>query len=61
MLCPHKRKEGYKGPKDEDGAENVILKCEQSQAHVREDEVFSQEVQCLKQLWREENTHHECR
>lgn len=33
--------EGYKSPYDEDGAENVILEGEESQAHVGEDEILS--------------------
>lgn len=56
-----KKRKGYKGPEDEDRTENVILECEQSQAHVREDEVFSQEVKRLKQLRRKQNTHHKSR
>ena len=41
---------GYKSPDDEDGAEDVILEGEQSQTHVGEDEVLSQEVKHLKEL-----------
>lgn len=41
---------GYKGPDDEDGAEDVILEGEQSQTHVGEDEVLSQEVKDLEEL-----------
>lgn len=41
---------GYKSPDDEDGAENVILEGEQSQTHVGEDEILSQEVKDLKEL-----------
>lgn len=48
FLCPLKK--GYKGPYDEERAENVILEGEQSQTHVREDEILSQEVKGLKEL-----------
>lgn len=41
---------GYKSPDDENGAEDVILEGEQSQTHVGEDEVLSQEVKHLKEL-----------
>lgn len=41
---------GYKSPYDEDGAEDVILEGEQSQAHVGEDEVLSEEVKDFKEL-----------
>lgn len=34
----------------------MVLECEQSQAHVGEDEVFRQEVKGFKQLWRKQNT-----
>lgn len=43
-------KKGYKSPYDEERAENVILEGEQSQTHVREDEILSQEVKGLKEL-----------
>lgn len=49
---------GYKSPYDEDGAENVILEGEQSQTHVGEDEILSQEVKDLKELDGKHNTHH---
>lgn len=39
----------------------MILECEQSQTHVGEDEIFCQEVEHLKQLQREQNTHGEWR
>lgn len=42
--------EGYKSPDDEDRTEDVILEGEQSQTHVGEDEVLSQEVKHLKEL-----------
>lgn len=48
--CPKGGLKGYKRSNDEDGAENVILEGEQSQAHVGEDEVLSQEVEDFKQL-----------
>lgn len=47
-TCAHW--EGYKSPDDEDGAEDVILEGEQSQAHVGEDEVLSEEVKDFKEL-----------
>lgn len=47
---PEKQNKGYKSSYDEDGAENVILEGEQSQTHVGEDEIFSQEVKGLKEL-----------
>lgn len=49
---------GYKSPNDEDGAENVILEGEQSQTHVGEDEILSQEVKDLKELDGKHNFHH---
>lgn len=50
---------GYKSSNDEDGAENVILEGEQSQTHVGEDEILSQEVKDLKELheWKHEFHH----
>lgn len=51
--------EGYKSPYDENGAENVILEGEQSQTHVGEDEILSQEVKDLKELRGKYNIHHE--
>lgn len=50
---------GYKSSNDEDGAENVILEGEQSQTHVGEDEILSQEVKHLKELheWKHEFHH----
>lgn len=50
---------GYKSSYDENGAENVILEGEQSQPHVGEDEVLSQEVKDLKELHGKYNIHHE--
>lgn len=41
---------GYKSSKDKDGAENVILESEQSQTHVGEDEILSQEMEDFKEL-----------
>jgi hypothetical protein len=41
---------GYKGSEYKKSIENVILEGEQSQAHVAEDDVFSQEVHKFKQL-----------
>lgn len=46
-LCAQ---EGYKGCDDEDGAEDVILEGEKSQAHVGKDEILSQEVKGFKKL-----------
>ena len=46
----HVCSEGYESPDDEDGAEDVVLEGEQSQAHVGEDEVLRQEVKHLEQL-----------
>lgn len=43
-------KKGYKSSYDEDWAENVILEGEQSQTHVGEDEILSQEMEDLKEL-----------
>lgn len=48
--------EGYKSPDDEDRTEDVILEGEQSQTHVGEDEVLSQEVKHLKELRRKNIT-----
>lgn len=56
VCCASK---GYKSPYDEDGAENVILEGEQSQTHVGEDEILSQEVKDLKELHGKHNIHHE--
>lgn len=42
---------GTKSPYDENRAENVILESEQSQTHVGEDEILSQEVKDLKELF----------
>lgn len=41
---------GYKCTYDEQGIEHMVLEGEKCQAHVRKDEVFSQEIQQLKQL-----------
>lgn len=41
---------GYKGTEYKKCVENVILEREQSQAHVAEDDVLSQEVHKFKQL-----------
>lgn len=41
---------GYKGAEYKKRVENVILEREQSQAHVAEDDVLSQEVHKFKQL-----------
>lgn len=49
--------EGYKSPDDEDRTEDVILEGEQSQTHVGEDEVLSQEVKHLEEL-RGKTQHH---
>lgn len=58
-LCACWAPKGYKGPDDEDGAENVILEGEQSQTHVGEDEILSQEVKDFKELQGKYNIHHE--
>lgn len=46
MCCA----KGYKSPYNEDGAENVVLEGEESQARPGEDETLSQEGEDLKQL-----------
>lgn len=48
LECFSRELKGYKGANDKNGAENVLLEGEQSQAHVWEDEILSQEVQNLK-------------
>lgn len=50
IVFPKKVK-GYKSSYDKDGTEDVFLEGEQSQAHVREDEILSQEVKNFKELW----------
>lgn len=50
-------KKGYKSPDDEDGAENMILEGEQSQAHVGKDEILCQEVKNLKELHEKHHIH----
>ena len=41
---------GYKSPDNENGAEDVVLEGEQSQAHVGEYEILCEEVKDLKEL-----------
>ncbi len=45
----------YKSSDDEHGVKDVVLEGEQSQTHVGENEVLSQEVQQLKQLQHKRN------
>lgn len=44
---------GYECTNNEGGIEHMVLEGEKCQAHVREDKVFSQEIQQLKQLFGE--------
>lgn len=46
----HAAAKGYECTYDEKGIEHMVLEGEEGQAHIREDEVFSQEIQQLKQL-----------
>lgn len=54
----HTASKGYKCTYDEQGIKHMVLEGEKCQAHVRKDEVFSQEIQQLKQLLgeKEDNT-----
>lgn len=55
-VCLWFASKGYKSPEDEDGVEDVILESEQRQAHVGEDEVLSQEVKDLEELYIKKDT-----
>lgn len=50
-VCLWFASKGYESPEDEDGVEDVILESEQRQAHVGENEVLSQEVKDLEELY----------